>query len=194
MRRRGGECRLQNKNLSAEFMLRCEACDERFDGKCRGVKEGIIDDEQVWVYSESCFAQLPLRQRKRDVVVSRPKQKYKKRETKEKTLHVDASNKKRSSYNTTAKQQLQLTNQMDGFRLVDSLTIACVFLNHQIEVMLPVPKHPLVSLPPPGHFLPFLYLDPHFLFYPPLPPSSMRSSGTKTRVKSKGLLLHLHPL
>jgi hypothetical protein len=113
-------------------MLRCEACDERFHGKCRGVKEGVIDDEQVWVYSESCFAQLPLRQRKRDVVVNRPKQKYKKRETKEKTLHVDASNKKRSSYNTTAKQQLQLTNQMDGFRLVDSLTIACVFLSHQL--------------------------------------------------------------
>jgi len=110
-----GKCRLQNKNRSAEFMLRCEACDERFHGKCRGVKEGVIDDEQVWVCSESCFEQLPLRQCKRDVVVNRPKQKHKKRETKEKTLHDDASNKKRSSYNTKAKQQLQLTGQMDRF-------------------------------------------------------------------------------
>jgi len=97
-------CMLQNQNRSAEFMLRCEVCDERFHSKCRGVKEGVIDDEQVWVCSESCFTQVPLRQRKRDVVVNGPKQKYKKRETKEKTLHVDASNKKRSSYNTKAKQ------------------------------------------------------------------------------------------
>jgi len=96
------------------------------------VKEGVIDDEQVWVCSESCFEQLPLRQRKSDVVVNRSKQKYKKRETKEKTLHDDARNKKRSSYNTKAQQQLQLTGQMDRFRLVDSLTIACVFLNHQL--------------------------------------------------------------
>jgi len=113
-RRRGGdECRLQNKNRSAEFILRCEACDERFHGKCRGVKEGVIDDEQVWVCSDSCFEQLQHRQRKKDVVVGRPKQKYKKRETKEKTLHDDASKKKRSSYNTKAKQQLQLTGKMD---------------------------------------------------------------------------------
>ena len=108
-----GKCRLQNKYRSDEFMLRCEACDEWFHGKCLGVKEGVIDDEQVWVCSESCFEQLPLRQRKRDVVVGRPKQKYKKRETKEKTLHDDASKKKRSSYNTKAKQQLQLTGKMD---------------------------------------------------------------------------------
>ena len=126
------KCRLQNKYRSAEFMLRCEACDEWFHGKCLGVKEGVIDDEQVWVCSDSCFEQLPLRQRKRDVVVGRPKQKYKKRETKEKTLHDDARNKKRSSYNTKAQQQLQLACQMDRFRFVDSLTIACVFLNHQL--------------------------------------------------------------
>ena len=76
-----------------EFMLCCEGCDQWFHGKCLGLKEGMIADEQVWVCSDNCFEDLPVSQRKKDVVVGVPKRKYKKREPKEKAAKGETSEK-----------------------------------------------------------------------------------------------------
>ena len=99
------KCKLENKYNADEFMLCCEACDEWFHGKCLGLKEGTIADEQVWVCSDNCFEDLPISQRKKDVVVGVPKRKYKKREPKEKSpkgAASDKGNKKKRGKKTEA--------------------------------------------------------------------------------------------
>ena len=69
------KCIFGNSYRPDQFMLCCEACDVWFHGKCLGLKEGTIADEQVWVCSQDCFDDLPLLQRKKDVVIRAPKRK-----------------------------------------------------------------------------------------------------------------------
>jgi hypothetical protein len=77
-------CKFKNQYCSWLFMLCCEGCDEWFHGKCLGLKEGTINQDQSWVCSQGCLEDLPLALRTMDVVVGVPKRKYKKREPKDK--------------------------------------------------------------------------------------------------------------
>jgi hypothetical protein len=79
------KCKFHNKYQPDEFMLCCEGCDEWFHGRCLGLKEGTIADEQVWVCSQDCFDDLPLALRKKEVVVRAPKRQHKKHELKSET-------------------------------------------------------------------------------------------------------------
>ena len=82
-------CKFGNQYCSWLFMLCCEACDGWFHGKCLGIKEGTIAEDQVWVCSQTCLEDLPLAQRKKDIVVGTPKRAYKKRQLKEKVQDGD---------------------------------------------------------------------------------------------------------
>ena len=103
------KCKLQNQYRADEHMLCCESCDVWFHGKCLGYTEGDIGDEQVWVCSENCFDDLPISQRKRDVVIGGRKRQYKKREPKQ---GIDKP--KKSEKKVTVKQGKEIDTIKEG--------------------------------------------------------------------------------
>eukprot|EP00960_Hanusia_phi_P002406 69729-Hanusia_phi.AAC.4 len=62
-------CKRDRKWDSRSFMLCCDTCNVWFHGDCIGVKAGNITEEDNWVCSADCADDLPLKDRRGNVII-----------------------------------------------------------------------------------------------------------------------------